>query len=157
MISKLIEKIVPRFGISIAFWWRIRAKVSLENQSQREKDFRAKITVVASQPTLISSYLLRAYVLYLCGVAMSILGVLMFFVGASPDAVSIYGPKYSWSWWFQTFGELVKVVFFISLGVQIIKLGNQRYLIATIAEERLMDKGLEKLTSAASPAPPSAP
>lgn len=81
----------------------------------------------------------------------------MLFVGASPDIILIYGPKYSWGWWFETFGGLIKVIFFVTLGVQIIKSGNQRFLIATIAEERLMSRGLEKLTSAASPAPPSAP
>ena len=81
----------------------------------------------------------------------------MLFVGASPDSILIYGPKYSWGWWFETFRGLIKVIFFVTLGVQIIKSGNQRFLIATIAEERLMSRGLEKITAEASRVPPLSP
>ena len=149
LISTLIQKLVPRFGIGLIFWWRVRARAATESQSQWEKEFRAKVSVVASQPALISSYLIRAYVLYVCGAAVSLVGVLGLFIAITHESVLLYGPKYSWSWWLDTFGGFVKVIFFITLGIQIIKLANQRYLIATIAEERLMDSGLEQLTSEA--------
>lgn len=157
LLSTLITKLVPRLGVGLAFWCRVRTKAATESQSHWEREFRAKVSVVASQPALIGSYLIRAYVLYICGAALSLLGLLGLFTAITPESVLLYGPKFSWSWWLDTFHGFVKVIFFITFGVQIIKLANQRYLIATLAEERLMDRGLEKLTLAASPAPPSAP
>ncbi len=156
LLSSLIAKLAPRLGIGVVFWWRVRTKLATENQSQREKEFRAKVSVVANQPALIGSFLIRAYALYLCGAAICLLGLWGFGLAIIVDGTLIYGPKHSLSWWWGMFDGYAKAILAFTFGIQALKLANQRYLIATIAEERVMESGRKKLTEAASPAPPSA-
>ena len=157
VLSTLITKMAPRLGLSLLFWWRIRRNSASANQSQREKDFRANVRVVESQPALISSFLIRAYALFIFGAAVCVLGVWGFFLDVTVDSVLLYGAKSVASEWWRKFDVYTRVIFTLTAGVQFLKLANQRYLIATIAEERLMERGLEKPTAAASPVPPSAP
>ena len=157
LLSSLITKLAPRFGLSLVFWWSVRTKRATENQSQREKKFWAKVAVVASQPALISSFLVRAYALYICGATICVLGVWGLFLAVSIDVVLFYGAKYSWSWWWGMFNGYVQAILILTIAVQVLKLANQRYLISTIAEERLMELGLEKLTAEVSREHPRAP
>ena len=157
LLSSLITKLAPRFGVGLTFWWRVRANKATPNQSQKEKEFRAKVRVVASQPALISSFLIRAYALFICGAVLCGLGLWSFFIAVSVDYVLLFGAKYSYPWWWGVFDQFSRSVFILTFGSQIFERANQRYLISTFAEEKLLGEGLEKLTSVALPEPRSLP
>ena len=48
LLSSLISWLTPPFGLNLEFWWQVRFNKATENQSQREKEFRAKVNVVAN-------------------------------------------------------------------------------------------------------------
>ena len=157
LLSSLISKLAPRFGLSLTFWWKARSDKDAKNQSQRVKEIRAIVTVVAGQPALVSSFLIRAYSMFVCGAILCGLGLWSFFVAIVIDYVLWFGPRYSGFWWLGIFQQFSQPVFILTVGFQIFKRANERYLISTFAEEKLLDEGLKKLTLAALPEPRSLP
>ena len=155
LLTALIAKLVPGIGVNLTYWWRLRNQRSSELQSQKEKLFRLKVNVVAREPALISSFLLIGFVLLIFSATLLLLSLWGFFIAIFEDNVRLFGPKFSFAWWWGQFDLYSGVILGATVGVQIFKIANQRVLIAMLAEDRLMKDGLNRINAVASPLPPS--
>ena len=147
LISSAITRFVPGLMSHLAFRWRRRSDKAEEQRSLQALELREAAKIVASQPSLISPFLLRAYVLFLVGAVGFLIGMFSFFIALDPAVALMYGTKYSLGWWTETVDRFLKAIFFFVLSVQVFKMANYRYLIATIAEETIFDAAVKKRIS----------